>query len=87
LQRELDSQEFAELLAYDRYIEPIGGHWRQAATIAATVAAGYTTKGKRPQVEDFIPTLKIRPGREKGRQMEAAFKAFAKQHNERLKNK
>lgn len=87
LQQEIDSQHFTELLAYDRYIEPFGGEWRQVGMLAAVVAGLASSKGKRPTPEDFMPLLKVRPGREQGKRIEGIFKAFAKEHNEKLKAK
>jgi len=73
------------LLAYDRYIEQLGQEWRQTGTLAAITYA--TGGGKRRGIEDFMPLLKIRPGREQGKRIESLFKMYAKSHNAKLKAK
>lgn len=48
---------YRELLAFDRYVEPIGREWEQTGTIAALTIAPHV-KGKTPKAEDFIPIRK-----------------------------
>lgn len=48
---------YRELLAFDRYFEPIGRSWEQTATIAALTIAPHV-KGRTPKPEDFIPIRK-----------------------------
>jgi len=86
-QRQIDSREYSEWLAYDRF-DPIGldrGDW-QAALIASTVANSVRAKGDRPsRVEDFV--FKFAGDREPEtsaaniERMEQQMTAFARQHN------
>ena len=46
-----------ELLAFDRYFEPIGRQWEQTGTIAALTIAPHV-KGRNPKPADFIPIRK-----------------------------
>lgn len=48
---------YRELLAFDRYFEPIGRSWEQTATLAALTIAPHV-RGKAPKPEDFIPVRK-----------------------------
>ena len=48
---------YRELLAFDRYVEPIGREWEQTATIAALTIAPHV-KGRTPKPADFIPVRK-----------------------------
>ena len=48
---------YKELLAFDRYVEPIGRAWEQTATLAALTIAPHV-KGRAPKPADFIPVRK-----------------------------
>lgn len=48
---------YRELLAFDRYVEPIGRSWEQTGTLAALSIAPHV-KGKTPKPGDFIPVRK-----------------------------
>jgi len=48
---------YRELLAFDRYVEPIGRPWEQTATLAALTIAPHV-KGRSPKPSDFIPVRK-----------------------------
>lgn len=48
---------YRELLAFDRYFEPIGRTWEQTATLASLVVAPHV-RGKTPKPSDFIPVRK-----------------------------
>jgi hypothetical protein len=45
---------YRELLAFDRYVEPIGRSWEQTGTLAALSIAPHV-KEKTPKPGDFIP--------------------------------
>lgn len=48
---------YRELLAFDRFIEPIGREWEQTGTLAALTIAPHV-KGRTPKPDDFIPIRK-----------------------------
>ena len=48
---------YRELLAFDRYFEPIGRAWEQTGTLAALTIAPHV-RGKAPKPGDFIPVRK-----------------------------
>jgi hypothetical protein len=48
---------YRELLAFDKYMEPIGRQWEQTATLAALTIAPHV-KGRSPKPSDFIPVRK-----------------------------
>lgn len=48
---------YRELLAFDRYVEPIGRQWEQTGTLAAVAIAPHV-RGKTPKPNDFIPVRK-----------------------------
>lgn len=48
---------YKELLAFDRYVEPIGRSWEQTGTLAALTIAPHV-RGKTPKPSDFIPVRK-----------------------------
>lgn len=48
---------YRELLAFDRFIEPIGREWEQTGTLAALTIAPHV-RGRTPKPEDFIPIRK-----------------------------
>lgn len=48
---------YRELLAFDRYIEPIGRSWEQTATLASLIIAPHV-RGRTPKPSDFIPVRK-----------------------------
>lgn len=48
---------YRELLAFDRFFEPIGRQWEQTGTIAALTIAPHV-RGRPPKASDFIPVRK-----------------------------
>lgn len=48
---------YRELLAFDRFFEPIGRSWEQTGTLAALTIAPHV-RGRTPKAEDFIPVRK-----------------------------
>lgn len=54
---QLSLTTYRELLAFDRFIEPIGREWEQTGTLAALTIAPHV-RGRTPKPEDFIPIRK-----------------------------
>lgn len=82
-QREINTPEFIEWMAYDR-ISPFGeerADWR-LAQLTAIVANILRGRGKRAKVSDFI--WKDKPPRQTVDQQRSIFKAFAMAHNAAL---
>ena len=75
MQQEIDSAEYAELLAYDLYVEPFGQEWRRTATLCATVR-GLFDRDAKP--EQHMPLLDAAPAVSDVKQQ---LLAFAKRHN------
>ncbi len=48
---------YRELLAFDRFFEPIGRQWEQTGTLAALTIAPHV-RGRTPKPQDFIPIRK-----------------------------
>lgn len=48
---------YRELLAFDRFFEPIGRTWEQTGTLAALAIAPHV-RGRTPKPQDFIPIRK-----------------------------
>jgi hypothetical protein len=48
---------YRELMAFDRYFEPIGRTWEQTGTLASLVIAPHS-RGRTPKPSDFIPVSK-----------------------------
>jgi hypothetical protein len=54
----MDLAEYKRWLAFHRYVNPLGGEWRQAARITAAVLAPHCGRGRTPKEDDFMPTEK-----------------------------
>ncbi|NBX72988.1 MAG: hypothetical protein EBQ89_01680 [Alphaproteobacteria bacterium] len=54
----MDVAEYRQWLALHRYVNPLGGEWRQTARIVAATLAPYCGKGRTPKEDDFMPTEK-----------------------------
>lgn len=48
---------YRELLAFDRFFEPIGRQWEQTGMLAALAIAPHV-RGRTPKPADFIPVQK-----------------------------
>ena len=58
LEREMDSHELSEWLAFSRYYQPLDNSWAQAGLMASASLAPHTRRGHTPSPNDFIPTEK-----------------------------
>jgi len=58
LGQRMDVAEYRRWLAFHRYVNPLGGEWRQSARITAAVLAPHCGKGRPPKEDDFIPIEK-----------------------------
>ena len=55
----MDSAEFSEWIAYNRYYSALPDSWRETALIVTALLAPHIGKNsKRPKPEDFIPIEK-----------------------------
>jgi hypothetical protein len=54
LGQRMDVAEYRRWLAFHRFVNPLGGEWRQAAKIIAAILAPYS-KGRPPQEDTFMP--------------------------------
>lgn len=84
LQEKVDSQQFAEWLAFNR-ISPLPDPWRQTGILAATTQnySGFAKKAAKPG--DFIPAYK--PKVQSAAEMNAIANAFLAAHNAQFKKK
>jgi hypothetical protein len=51
----MDVAEYRRWLAFHRYVNPLGGEWRQTARIVAATLAPYCQRGRTPREDDFMP--------------------------------
>ena len=58
LGQRMDVAEYRQWLSFHRYVNPIGGEWRQTARIVAATLAPYCGRGKPPKEDDFMPIAK-----------------------------
>lgn len=58
LGQRMDVAEYRQWLALHRFVNPIGGEWRQTARIVAATLAPHCGKGRTPKEDDFMPTEK-----------------------------
>jgi hypothetical protein len=59
LSTRMDSAEFSEWIAYNRYYSALPDSWRETALIVTALLAPHIGKNqKRPKPEDFIPIEK-----------------------------
>lgn len=54
LGQRMDVAEYKRWLAFHRFVNPLGGEWRQTARIVTATLAPYS-KGRPPKEDDFIP--------------------------------
>jgi hypothetical protein len=54
LGQRMDVAEYRRWLAFHRYVNPLGGEWRQTARIVAATLAPYS-RGRTPKEDDFMP--------------------------------
>lgn len=55
LGQRMDSQEFSEWIAFNRWFGAMPDSWRETALLVAAILAPHCEKGKKPKVEDFVP--------------------------------
>lgn len=58
LGQRMDVAEYRQWLALHRYVNPLGGEWRQTARLTAAVLAPYCGRGNKPKEDDFMPIEK-----------------------------
>jgi len=58
LGQRMDIAEYRMWLAFHRFVNPLGGEWRQTARLAAAVIAPHCGKGRTPREDDFMPIEK-----------------------------
>jgi hypothetical protein len=55
LGQRMDVAEYRQWLAFHRYVNPLGGEWRQTARLVAATLAPHCGKRRPPREEDFMP--------------------------------
>lgn len=55
----MDSREFTEWKAFNRYFEPFGDGWRQTALLIVAILAPYSRRGQFPKPESFMPVAPL----------------------------
>ena len=55
LNQRMDVAEYRQWLAFHRYVNPIGGEWRQTARVVAATLAPHCGRGRPPREDDFMP--------------------------------
>ena len=55
----MDSREFSEWKAFNRYFEPFGDEWRQTALTILACLAPYMKRQSNTKVTDFMPVAEI----------------------------
>lgn len=58
LGQRMDVAEYRQWLALHRFVNPIGGEWRQTARLIAATLAPHSSRGRPPREDDFIPIQK-----------------------------
>lgn len=58
LGQRMDVDEYRRWLAFHRYVNPLGGEWRQTARIVTASLAPYC-RARPPREDDFMPTEKL----------------------------
>jgi len=58
IEREMDSHELTEWLAWARYFQPLDNSWAQTGLLASVALAPHTRRGQAPKPRDFIPIEK-----------------------------
>lgn len=59
LGQRMDVAEYRKWLAFHRFVNPLGGEWRQTAKVVTATLAPHCGKGKTPREDDFMPTEKL----------------------------
>jgi len=54
----MDVAEYKQWMAFHRFVNPLGGEWRQTARIVAATLAPYCGKKHPPREDDFMPIQK-----------------------------
>ena len=54
----MDVAEYKQWLAFHRFVNPLGGEWRQTARIVAATLAPHCGRGNKPKEENFMPIEK-----------------------------
>jgi len=54
----MDSRELSEWMAVHRFFMPLPDSWHQTGILASAMLAPYSSKGKAPKVQDFVPVEK-----------------------------
>lgn len=55
LGQRMDVAEYRQWLALHRYVNPLGGEWRQTARLIAATLAPHCGRGRVPKEDDFMP--------------------------------
>jgi hypothetical protein len=55
LGQRMDIAEYRQWLALHRFVNPLGGEWRQTARIVAATLAPHCGRGRTPREDDFMP--------------------------------
>jgi hypothetical protein len=55
LGQRMDVAEYRRWLALHRFVNPIGGEWRQTARLIAATLAPHSSRGRPPREDDFMP--------------------------------
>ena len=51
----MDVAEYKKWLALHRFVNPLGGEWRQTARVVAATLAPHCGRGRTPREDDFMP--------------------------------
>ena len=55
LGQRMDVAEYKKWLALHRFVNPLGGEWRQTARVVAATLAPHCGRGRTPREDDFMP--------------------------------
>lgn len=58
LGQRMDVAEYRRWLAFHRFVNPLGGEWRQTGRLIAATLAPHCGRGRPPREDDFIPIQK-----------------------------
>jgi hypothetical protein len=58
IEREMDSHELSEWLAFARYYQPLDNSWAQTGLLASSTIGPHMRRGYWPSPADFIPVEK-----------------------------
>jgi len=59
LGQRMDVAEYRQWLALHRYVNPLGGEWRQTARVVAATLAPHCGRNNPPREDTFMPTEKL----------------------------